>query len=56
MIVSGEITNLEPIERKTDGITQVQVNARAGLTFASGLRSILRQHPDTIMVGEICDS
>ena len=43
-------------ERKFEGITQVQVNARAGLTFASGLRSILRQDPDTIMVGEIRDS
>ena len=50
------VTVEDPIERKSEGITQVQVNARAGLTFASGLRSILRQDPDTIMVGEIRDS
>ena len=50
------VTIEDPIERKSDGITQVQVNARAGLTFASGLRSILRQDPDTIMIGEIRDS
>ncbi len=50
------VTVEDPIEKKSDGITQVQVNARAGLTFASGLRSILRQDPDTIMVGEIRDS
>ena len=49
------VTIEDPIEKKSDGITQVQVNARAGLTFASGLRSILRQDPDTIMVGEIRD-
>ncbi len=50
------VTVEDPIERKFQGITQVQVNARAGLTFASGLRSILRQDPDTIMVGEIRDT
>lgn len=50
------ITIEDPIERKFSGITQVQVNPRAGLTFASGLRSILRQDPDTIMIGEIRDS
>lgn len=50
------ITIEDPIERKFNGITQVQVNPRAGLTFASGLRSILRQDPDTIMIGEIRDS
>lgn len=50
------VTVEDPIERKFEGITQVQVNARAGLTFASGLRSILRQDPDTIMVGEIRDA
>ena len=49
------VTIEDPIEKKSDGITQVQVNARAGLSFASGLRSILRQDPDTIMVGEIRD-
>lgn len=45
----------DPIERKFDGITQVQVNQKAGLTFAAGLRSILRQDPDIIMIGEIRD-
>jgi len=50
------VTIEDPIERKFIGITQVQVNPRAGMTFASGLRSILRQDPDTIMVGEIRDT
>lgn len=50
------ITVEDPIERKFEGINQVHVNARAGLTFAGGLRSILRQDPDIIMVGEIRDS
>lgn len=54
--VKSIVTVEDPIERKFDGITQVQVNARAGLTFASGLRSILRQDPDTIMIGEIRDT
>ena len=49
------VTVEDPIERKFEGITQVQVNPRSGLTFASGLRSILRQDPDIIMVGEIRD-
>jgi type IV pilus assembly protein PilB len=49
------VTVEDPIERKFESITQVQVNTRTGLTFASGLRSILRQDPDTIMVGEIRD-
>jgi type IV pilus assembly protein PilB len=49
------VTIEDPIERKFKGITQVQVNPRAGLTFATGLRSILRQDPDTIMIGEIRD-
>lgn len=49
------VTIEDPIERKFNGITQVQVNPRSGLTFASGLRSILRQDPDTIMIGEIRD-
>jgi len=49
------VTIEDPIERKFNGITQVQVNTRAGLTFANGLRSILRQDPDTIMIGEIRD-
>ena len=46
----------DPIERKFEGITQVQVNQKAGLTFAAGLRSILRQDPDIIMIGEIRDT
>jgi len=50
------ITVEDPIERKFEGITQVQVNQKAGLTFAAGLRSILRQDPDIIMIGEIRDT
>lgn len=45
----------DPVEYKMDGINQIQVNADVGLTFASGLRSILRQDPDVVMVGEIRD-
>ena len=45
----------DPVEYKMDGINQIQVNAEVGLTFASGLRSILRQDPDVVMVGEIRD-
>ncbi len=50
------ITVEDPVEYKLDGINQVQVNIKAGLTFANGLRSILRQDPDVIMIGEIRDS
>lgn len=50
------ITVEDPVEYRTQGINQVQVNTKAGLTFASGLRSILRQDPDIIMIGEIRDS
>ncbi|MBU1085310.1 GspE/PulE family protein, partial [Patescibacteria group bacterium] len=46
----------DPIEYQIGGITQTQVNVQAGLTFASGLRSFLRQDPDIIMVGEIRDT
>lgn len=49
------ITVEDPVEYKADNINQIQTNAKAGLTFASGLRSILRQDPDVIMVGEIRD-
>lgn len=49
------ITLEDPIERRMDGLNQVQMNAKAGMTFASGLRSILRSDPDVIMVGEIRD-
>ena len=45
----------DPIESKLQGVGQMQVNSKIGLTFASGLRSILRQDPDIIMVGEIRD-
>lgn len=50
------ITLEDPVEKKLDGINQVQINNKAGLTFASGLRSILRQDPDVIMLGEIRDA
>ena len=49
------ITVEEPVEYQFPRITQIQVNAKIGLTFAAGLRSILRQDPDVIMVGEIRD-
>jgi type II secretory ATPase GspE/PulE/Tfp pilus assembly ATPase PilB-like protein len=49
------VTIEDPIEYQLADINQVQVNPRAGLTFANGLRSILRQDPDIIMVGEIRD-
>ena len=49
------ITVEDPVEYTLTGINQVNVNNRAGLTFASGLRSILRQDPDVVMVGEIRD-
>jgi type IV pilus assembly protein PilB len=50
------ITVEDPIEYRLDGLNQVQVNVRAGLTFANGLRSILRSDPDIIMIGEIRDA
>lgn len=51
------ITTIEdPVEYTMQGINQIQVNTAAGMTFASGLRSILRQDPDIVMVGEIRDS
>ena len=50
------VTLEDPVEYKMAGINQIQVNVDAGLTFASGLRSILRQDPDVVMVGEIRDS
>jgi len=49
------ITVEDPVEYKSNSINQIQVNSKVGLTFASGLRSILRQDPDVIMVGEIRD-
>lgn len=50
------VTLEDPVEYKMDGVNQIQVNAEVGLTFATGLRSILRQDPDVVMVGEIRDS
>lgn len=50
------VTLEDPVEYKMNGVNQIQVNADVGLTFASGLRSILRQDPDMVMVGEIRDS
>jgi type II secretory ATPase GspE/PulE/Tfp pilus assembly ATPase PilB-like protein len=50
------ITIEDPIEYAIEGINQIQVNPRTGLTFAQGLRSMLRQDPNTIMVGEIRDT
>ena len=49
------ITVEDPVEIRIPGLNQVQVNSKAGMTFASGLRSILRQDPDIILVGEIRD-
>ena len=49
------ITVEDPVEYRLKGINQVQINARAGLTFAAALRSILRSDPDVVMVGEIRD-
>ncbi|NLL81111.1 MAG: Flp pilus assembly complex ATPase component TadA [Tissierellia bacterium] len=56
VIEKNVITVEDPVEYKLKGVNQVTVNTKAGLTFASGLRSILRQDPDTIMIGEIRDS
>ena len=50
------ITLEDPVEYRVNDIRQVQLNTKAGMTFASGLRSILRQDPDVIMVGEIRDA
>ena len=50
------VTIEDPIEYEVDGISQVQVNEKTGLTFSKALRSILRQDPDVILVGEIRDS
>ncbi len=50
------VTLEDPVEYKMEGVNQIQVNADVGLTFASGLRSILRQDPNVVMVGEIRDA
>lgn len=49
------VTVEDPVEYMLEGINQMQVNAKAGLTFANSLRSILRQDPDIVMIGEIRD-
>lgn len=49
------VTLEDPVEYKMEGINQIQVNSEVGLTFSAGLRSILRQDPDVVMVGEIRD-
>ena len=54
--VDNIITLEDPVEKEIVGINQVQINPKAGLTFASGLRSVLRQDPDVIMLGEIRDA
>jgi type IV pilus assembly protein PilB len=58
--LKSEVINIvtveDPVEYQLPGISQVQVNERAGITFASGLRSILRQDPNVVMVGEIRDA
>jgi general secretion pathway protein E len=50
------VTLEDPIEYQLEGVSQTQINLKKGMTFASGLRSVLRQDPDIIMVGEIRDS
>lgn len=50
------ITLEDPVEYRLDGVRQVQLNRKAGMTFASGLRSILRQDPDVVLVGETRDA
>ncbi|RYD04343.1 hypothetical protein N752_13295 [Desulforamulus aquiferis] len=54
-VLKNVITVEDPVEYRMAGINQIQINAQAGLNFASGLRSILRNDPDVIMVGEIRD-
>lgn len=55
-IEKNVITLEDPVERRMTGINQVQMNNRAGMTFAAALRSVLRSDPDIVMVGEIRDS
>lgn len=55
-IEMNTITLEDPVERRMAGINQVQMNNRAGMTFAAALRSVLRSDPDIVMVGEIRDS
>lgn len=55
-VEKNTITLEDPVERRMAGINQVQMNNRAGMTFAAALRSVLRSDPDIVMVGEIRDS
>jgi type IV pilus assembly protein PilB len=55
-VESNIITIEDPVEYRIEGVNQINVNRKAGLTFAAGLRSILRADPDIIMVGEIRDA
>ncbi len=55
-VTSNIITVEDPVEYHMEGVTQVPVNAAIGMTFANALRSILRQDPDTILIGEIRDN
>jgi len=55
-ITNNIVTLEDPVEYSLPGINQVQINPKAGITFSSGLRAILRQDPNVIMVGEIRDS
>src|SRR5207249_11947637 len=50
------VTVEDPIEYRLEGVNQVQVHEKSGLTFAAALRSILRQDPDVVLVGEIRDA
>ena len=55
--VSKNIVTIEdPVEYQLDGVNQIGVHRKAGLTFATGLRSVLRADPDVIMVGEVRDA
>ncbi len=54
-VATNIVTVEDPVEKIVPGVNQTQVNAKAGLTFASGLKAILRQDPDKIMIGEIRD-
>ncbi len=55
-VSTNVLTVEDPVEKYVEGINQTQVNNRAGLTFANGLRALLRQDPDKIMIGEIRDT
>jgi type II secretory ATPase GspE/PulE/Tfp pilus assembly ATPase PilB-like protein len=54
-IENNIVTVEDPVEYRLDGVTQIEANAKIGLTFASALRSVLRQDPDIVLIGEIRD-